>query len=229
MNMKIIGLTIVCLYVGISGTWANPSPNAPMEGQDLGYEAVFDDRALINGYTDKFADETKDVLLAMIADDSVGPYKASAAVRVFKQKYAGEVLSTEKSAVLRVLLRRLNRTDSPFVKVEIFHTLIVLDRYQYFESMIIALIQKLDHYNAVVRDMAYDNIQDIIKDDDRPRDARIVFNVLRKVFFLSRNRLNDVKTPDEKLKQKLSVLRWSIKILGTQELRRLPSEVIRLL
>ena len=201
----------------------------PVEGTDLGSEAVFDDRALINGYTDKFADETRDVLLAMIADDSIGPYKCAAAVRVFKQKYGGEVLSAEKAGTIKVLLRRLNRGDSPFVQVEIFHTLIVLDRYQYFKSMIMALIQKLDHYNAVVRDLAYDNIQDIIKDDDHTREARIVFNTLRKMFFLSRHRLNNVDTIDEKLRQKISLLRWAIKVLGTQELKRLPSELIRLL
>ncbi len=192
-------------------------------------QAIFDDHALINGYTDKFADEPKEVLLTMIADDSIGPYKCTAAVRVFKQKYGREILSTEKAGVLKVFLRRLNHTDSPFVKVEIMHTLIILDHYQYFESMMPTLIQKLDHYNAVVRDLAYQDIQDIIKDNDHPREARIVFNTLRKIFFLARNRLNDVHTVDEKLKQKLSILRWAIKVLGTQELRRLPSEVIRLL
>ncbi|MBI3602664.1 MAG: hypothetical protein HY209_07230 [Candidatus Omnitrophica bacterium] len=200
-----------------------------MEGADLDSQAIFDDRALITGYTDKFADESKDVLLAMIADDSIGPYKCTAAVRVFKQKYGQEILSAEKAAVLRVFLRRLNRTDSPFVRVEIMHTLIVLDHYQYFASMMPILIQKLDHYNAVVRDLAYEDIGDIIKDDDRPREARIVFNTLRKIFFLSRHRLNNVHTPDEKLKQKLSILRWAIRVLGTQELKRLPFEVIRLL
>lgn len=203
--------------------------NTSMEGADLGSDAVFDDRALINGYTDKFADENKETLLAMISDDSIGPYKCAAAVRVFKQKYGDEVLSTEKSAIIKTLLRRLNRTDSPFVQVEIFHTLIVLDRYQYFESMMPSLIQKLDHYNPIVRALAYDDIQEVIKDDDRTREARIVFNTLRKTFFLQRNRLNDVQTPDDKLRQKLSILRWAIKVLGTQELKRLPSEVIRLL
>ncbi len=200
-----------------------------MEGAELNSQAIFDDRALINGYTDKFSDESKDVLLAMIADDSIGPYKCTAAVRVFKQKYGQEILSKEKTGVLKVLLRRLNHTDSPFVRVEIMHTLIILDHYQYFESMMPTLIQKLDHYNAVVRDLAYEDIGDIIKDDDRPREARIVFNTLRKIFFLSHNRLNNVNSPDGKLKQKLSILRWAIKVLGTQELKRLPSEVIRLL
>ena len=95
--------------------------------------------------------------------------------------------------------------------------------------MIPSLIQKLDHYNAVVRALAYDDIQDIIKDDDRTREARIIFNTLRIIFFLTRNRLNNVQIPDEKLKNKISILRWAIKVLGTQELKRLPSEVIRLL
>ncbi len=224
--MRVIFLLLIFLGFGFSVSRAQ---NTTVEGADLGSQAIFDDRALINGYTDKFADEPKNVLLAMIADDSIGTYKCTAAIRVFKQKYGGEILSTEKAGIIKILLRRLNRTDSPFVQVEIFHTLIVLDRYQYFESMMPALIQKLDHYNAVVRDLAYDDIQDIIKDDDRTREARIVFNTLRKIFFLTRNRLNNVVQPDEKLRQQLSILRWAIKILGTQELVRLPSEVIRLL
>jgi hypothetical protein len=219
-------LLIFFLTISFTSAWGQ---SAAVEGSDLGTDAVFDDRALINGYTNKFADENKDTLLAMIADDSIGPYKCAAAVRVFKQKYGEEILSTEKSTILKILLRRLNRTDSPFVQVEIFHTLIVLDRYQYFEAMMPSLIQKLDHYNPVVRALAYDDIQEIIKDDDRTREARIIFTTLRKVFFLSRNRLNDVQTPDDKLKQKLAILRWAIKVLGTQELKRLPAEVIRLL
>ncbi len=219
-------LLLFLFTCGLISSWAQ---GAPVEGIDLGSEAIFDDRALINGYTDKFSEEGKDVLLAMIADDSIGPYKCAAAVRVFKQRYGGELLSTEKSRALKILLRRLNRTDSPFVQVEIFHSLVVLDHYQYFESMVPHLIQKLDHYNAVVRALAYDNIQDVIKDDDRTREARIVFNTLRKIFFLNRNRLNNIQEPDEKLKQKIFILRWAIKVLGTQELKRLPSEVIRLL
>jgi hypothetical protein len=226
--MKFI-LFILLLVVSFIPAWAQNTQKSDVEGADLGGDAVFDDRALINGYTDKFAEENKDTLLAMVADDSLGPYKCAAAVRVFKQKYGGETLSTEKAAIIKLLLRRLNRTDSPFVQIEIFHTLIVLDRYQYFQSMMPSLIQKLDHYNAVVRALAFDDIQDIIKDDDRTREARIVFTTLRKIFFLSRNRLNGVQTPDDNLKQKISLLRWSIKVLGTQELKRLPSEVIRLL
>ena len=225
MRFLLLLILLTCSY---SLSWAQ-NTTLPVEGADLGLDVVFDDRTLINGYTDKFADEDKDVLLAMIADDSIGPYKCTAAVRVFKQKYGGEVLSAQKGGIIKLLLRRLNRSDSAFVQVEIFHTLIVLDRYQYFQSMITALIQKLDHYNAVVRDLAYDNIEDIIKDDDRTREARVVFNTLRKMFFLSRNRLNNVNSIDEKLRQKISLLRWAIKILGTQELKRLPSEVIRLL
>ena len=196
---------------------------------DIASGAIFDDNALLEGYSQKYADENKDILLAMIADDSLGSYKCTAAVRVFKKKYANEVLSNEKSNIIKILIRRLNRSDSPFVQVEIMHSLIVLDRYQYFESMIPALIQKMDHYNSVVSTMAYVDLGEITKNSLYPREARIVFDTLRKIFFLSRNRLQNVTTPDEYLRHKLDLLRWSIKILGTQELKRLPSEVINLL
>ncbi len=196
---------------------------------DIASGAIFDDKALLDGYSQKYADESKDILLAMIADDSLGSYKCTAAVRVFKEKYANEVLSNEKSNIIRILIRRLNRSDSPFLQVEIMNTLIVLDRYQYFEAMVPALIQKMDHYNSVVSNMAYEDLLDITKDSLYPREARIVFETLRKIFFLSRNRLQNITTPDENLQHKLDLLRWAIRILGTQELKRLPSEVINLL
>jgi hypothetical protein len=190
---------------------------------------IFDDKALLEGYSQKYANESMDILLAMIADDSLGAYKCTAAVQVFKEKYANQVLSNKKAGIIRILIRRLNRSDSPFVQVEIMHTLVVLDRFQYFEAMVPALIQKMDHYNPVVSTMAYDDLLDITKDSLYPREARTVFETLRKIFFLSRNRLKNITTPDEKLRQKLDLLRWSVKILGTQELKRLPSEVINLL
>lgn len=196
---------------------------------DIASGAIFDDKALLEGYAQKYADENKDILLAMIADDSLGAYKCTAAVRVFKEKYANQVLSNEKANIIRVLIRRLNRSDSPFVQVEIMHTLIVLDRYQYFQSMVPALIQKMDHYNKVVSALAYQDLLEITQDSLYTREARIVFETLRKILFLSRNRLQNVTTPDVNLKQKLDLLRWSIRILGTQELKRLPPEVINLL
>lgn len=199
------------------------------EGIELGQEAVFDDAALINGYTDKYAEENKDILLAMINDDSLGGYKTTAAVRVLKQKYATEILKDEKSIIIRSLIRRLNHSDSTFVQVEIMHTLVVLDRYQYFASMVPALIQKMSHYNRVVSALAYDNLQEIIKGSGRTREARVVFNTLRKVLFLSRKRLADIREPGQELQQKLTILRWAIKVLGTQELKNLPKEVIGLL
>jgi hypothetical protein len=87
----------------------------------------------------------------------------------------------------------------------------------------------MDHYNPVVSTMAYQDLLDITKDSLYPREARIVFETLRKVFFLTRNRLKNITTPDAYLGQKLDLLRWSVKILGTQELKRLPPEVINLL
>ena len=203
--------------------------NNLVEGGDLGSEAVFDDRALINGYTEKYAGESKDILLAMLNDDSLGAYKIAAAIRVFKQKYAEEVLKDEKPAIIKSLIRRLNRSDSPFVQIEIMHTLVVLDRYQYFESMAPALILKMDHYNKVASALAFDNLQEALKGSTRNREARIVFNTLRKIFFLARKRLSTVKEPDQQLRQKLDILRWSVKVLGTQELKNLPQEVIGLL
>jgi len=200
----------------------------PVEGVEMG-KAIFDDEALLDGYVQKYADESKAVLLAMAADNSVGAYKSAAAIRVFRQKYADQVLSAEKPAVLRTLLRRLNRTDSAFVQVEIMHTVVVLDRYEYFESMTSALIQKMDHYNRVVSANAYEALDSITTGSTRAREARFVFNIIRKTLFLSRKRLENINEPDDRLKAKLSLLRWSIKVLGTQELKRLPSEVIRLL
>ena len=95
--------------------------------------------------------------------------------------------------------------------------------------MVPALIQKMDHYNSVVSQMAYEDLLNITKDDTRTREARIIFETLRKIFFLSRNRLQNITTLNTNLSQKIELLRWSIRILGTQELKRLPSEVINLL
>jgi hypothetical protein len=226
--MKILYFLLLFLtLVSVHPLWAQDKDDINQAAIASG--AIFDDKALLEGYTQRYGDESRDILLAMIADDSLGAYKCTAAVRVFKEKYANEVLSHEKSNILRILIRRLNRSDSPFIQVEIMHTLIVLDRYQYFESMIPALIQKMDHYNPVVSYMAYEDLLAITKDSLYSREARIVFETLRKILFLSRNRLQNITTPDRKLRQKLDLLSWSIRILGTQELKRLPSEVINLL
>lgn len=191
---------------------------------------IFDDKMLLDGYAEKYKEESKEILLAMIKDDTLSPYKMASAVRVYKENFADETFGREKNLTLKALLRRLNRCDSSFVKIEIMHTLCILDRYRYFKSMVPALIRKLDHYNSTVNELAFESINAIIKTDKpRPREARIVFNALRKMLFLSRNRLKQIDTPSEKLKRKLDLLRWSIKILGNQELKRLPSEVINLL
>jgi hypothetical protein len=220
-------LLLLLTLVFIKPLWAQDQDD--INETDIDSGAIFDDKALLEGYAQKYGDETRDILLAMISDDSLGSYKCTAAVRVFKEKYANGVLSGEKANILKILIRRLNRTDSSFVQVEIMHALVVLDRYQYFDSMVPALIQKMDHYNSVVSTMAYEDLLAITKDSLYPREARIVFKTLRKTFFLSRNRLKNITTPNKNLLQKLDLLRWAIRILGTQELRRLPSEVINLL
>ena len=191
---------------------------------------IFDDQMLLKGYTKKYSDLSKETLLAMIKDDTLTPYRSAAAIRVFKNTFSSEVVSREKKIIERALIRRLHRTDSPFVEVEVMHTLCQTDRYHYFKSMVPALIQKLDHYNDAVNEIAFDSLNQVIESgSNRNREARIVFNTLRKILFLSRKRMANVKEPDARLAKKLKLLRWSIKILGNQELKKLPKEVINLL
>lgn len=191
---------------------------------------IFDDQMLLNGYTEKYNGLPKETLIAMIKDDTLTSYRSAAAIRVFKERFSEEIVSREKKIMERVLLRRLNRTDSPFVQVEIMHTLCRMDRYHYFKSMMPALIQKIDHYNSAVNDIAFNSLNQIIEaGSNRQREARIVFNTLRKILFLSRKRLEAIKEPDFRLTRKLKLLRWSIKVLGNQELKKLPKEVINLL
>lgn len=191
---------------------------------------IFDDNMLLDGYAKKYADQSKEILIEMIKDDTLSSYKSAAAVRVFKERFSHEVFSPEKGGIEKILIRRMNHTDSNFVQVEIIHTLCLMDRYKYFNAMVPALIQKFDHYNETVSEMAYASLKNIIDiGHNRPREASIIFNSLRRILFLSRKRLINIKEPDLKLKRKLELLRWSIKILGSQELKRLPREVINLL
>ncbi len=192
---------------------------------------IFDDKKNLDRGAQQYSKYSKEILMAMVNDDALpSPYQRAAALRVFRENYAEEVVSREKKNVEKVLLRRLNKTDSPFVQVEIMHTLCLLDRYKYFKSMVPVLIQKLDHYNTTVNEMAFLALENMIDTgNNRPREARIMFNTLRKVLFLSRKRLETVVEPDERLKQKLKLMRWAIKVLGNQELDKLPKEVISLL
>ena len=191
---------------------------------------IFDDKMILEGYAKKYHDLPKAILLEMIKDDTLSSYKMAAAVRVLKEKYSTEIVSREKGLVEKILIRRLNRNDSPFVQVEIMHTLCRIDRYRYFKSMVPILIQKMDHYNTTINEIAFHALEDLIStEDNRSREARIVFGTLRNVLFLSRKRLADVKEPDGKLSQKLKLLRWAIKILGTDVLKALPKEVLNLL
>ena len=191
---------------------------------------IFDDKMLVDGYAKKYQDLPKETLLAMIRDDTLTPYRSAGAIRLFKDKYSKDVVSNERKIIEKILLRRLHRTDSPFVEVEIMHTLCLMDRYRYFVSMAPALVLKLDHYNTAVNDIAFEHLNQLITaESSRAREARAIFNTLRKTLFLSRKRLVDIKEPDARLSKKLKLLRWSIKVLGNQELKKLPKEVINLL
>ncbi|MCA9405891.1 MAG: hypothetical protein KC684_05095 [Candidatus Omnitrophica bacterium] len=197
---------------------------------DDGQYTIFDDSLLLKGYANTYRELPKDIILEMIKDDTLNPFKTAAAVKVLREEYGAGIVSSEKKGVERILLRRLSRTDSAFVQVQIMHTLCKIDRYRYFQSMVPALIQKLDHYNSTVNETAFEALNDLIESgSNRAREARIVFNTLRKGLFLSRKRLETVKEPGPKLRQKLKLIRWCIKILGNAELKRLPKEVINLL
>lgn len=207
---------------GLAGPLAAQTPLDPVPMD-------FDDMAFLNGYIARYEQDSQETILAMISDDTLDPFKLAAAVHVFREQYSWQVVSREKILAERLLIRRLSRADSPFVEVEVMNTLCRMDRYKYFHIMIPPLIQKLDHYNIRVSQLAHKALTDLVNDSSRPREAGIVFNALRKVLFLTRKRLAQVTTPDERLTQKLTLLRWSIKILGAQELRKLPKEVMNLL
>ncbi|MCA9394717.1 MAG: hypothetical protein KC900_10965 [Candidatus Omnitrophica bacterium] len=222
---KTLYLTVTVMLLVSPATAQQPAPEGPNGLM------MFDDRKLLDRGAQQYAKYSKEILMAMIDDDALpNDYQRAASLRVFRENYADEVVSKEKKNIEKILLRRLKRTDSPFVQVEIMHTLCLLDRIKYLKSMVPALIQKLDHYNPTVNDMAYKALEDIVeKGDNRAREARIFFNTLRKVLFLSRKRLTQVVEPDMRLAQKLKLLRWSIKVLGNQELDNLPNEVLGLL
>ena len=193
-------------------------------------EAIFDDKILFQGYVEKYADKSRDVIVAMMNDSTIGTFKLAAAIRVFKDRFAEDSVTTDKNFSEKTLLRIMAHEDSPFVQVEVMSALVALDRYKYFKVMIPRLIEKLDHYNDAVVDITYDELTMLInKSTARTREARIIFNTLRKILFLSRKKLEYIQEPDEKLQKKLDLLFWSVKVLGTQELKQLPLEVIRLL
>ena len=191
---------------------------------------IFDDTLLLEGFTERYKEESQDTLLAMIQDETIDDIKVAAAVRAFRLRYGLEIFSREKELAEHVLLRQLNRSESAFIDMEIMHTLTLMDRYQYFNAFVPRIIQKLDHYNDTISESAYQATMEIIqKGNNRALEARIVFNTLRKILFLSRKRLAQVETPNARLSQKLTILKWSIKVLGSQEIKRLPKEVLNLL
>jgi hypothetical protein len=227
----LFSISIILLANFVLAEEANPASVAnAATAFNLENQAIFDDALLIEGYAKKYNTLSLDIILEMIKDDTLSSLKTAAAVRVFKEKYSKEVVATQKSIVEKILLKRLTRTDSPFVQVEILHALCLVDRYRYFKSMVPALLLKLDHYNSAVYELSYRNLLAILETPPyRPREARIVFNTLRNILFLSRRRLAEIKEPNQQLKQKLQLVRWAIKVLGNQELKRLPKEVIGLL
>jgi hypothetical protein len=191
---------------------------------------IFDDKILIEGHAGKLTGAPKDLLLAMINDDDLYIYKKTAAVRVFRNTFAAQMVSRERSIVERMLLRQLQRSGAVHLQIEIMHVLVMMDRFRYFDTMVPLLIQKMDHYDPYVNELAYAALENINgAGAQRAREARIEFNTLRKTFFLSRKKLKTADPLDLKLRNKLQLLRWAIKVLGTEELKSLPPEVISLM
>ncbi len=212
---------VVCLSGAVQAQEAAPSRVAT---------DIFDDKELIEGYSSKLANAPKDLLLSMINDDTLNVHKKTAAVVVFREKFATQIVSKEKVIVDRVFLRQLQRVNSVYFQITIMRALVVIDRYRYFDSMVPLLIQKMDHYDPYVNEIAYAALEDInAVGNQRPREARIVLNTLRKVFFLSRKKIAKEDPAGPKLRNKLQLLRWAIKVLGVDELKTLPSEVISLM
>ncbi len=169
---------------------------------------IFDDKTLIEGYTRQYKGLTKEILLEMIKDDTLSPYQSAAVIIVFKEDFADEVVGREKVVFEKFLLRRMDRTDAAFVHVEILHALCILDRYRYFAYSTRALIQKLDHYNATVNEMAYNNLNNIIeRGQNRAREARIIFDMIRKMLFLSRKKIATINEAGPRLSRKIKLLR----------------------
>ena len=192
---------------------------------------IFDDKYLIDGYTQRYTKEPFRVLLAMLRDDTLTAVKTTAAIQVLTDNYSDQLFARDKAITEKSLLRRLNKTDSPFVQIAAMRALCRLNRYQYFKPMVPELILKIDHYDRAVSQLATDAVNDILTHGkDKAWEARIVFTTLRKLLFLSRNKLTDSNEKNgPAMREKIKILRWSIKILGTEELRQLPKEVIPLL
>ncbi len=233
---KIIHITACLLFLMtffniVSGEEKSDHKNNHKNGSAFIQEVTqTEDRVLLEEYIEKYKNLSKETILALIDADDFTSFKRSAAIHIFRENFSREVVSKEKKTIEKILLRRLKKSDSAFVQVEIIHTLCLIDRYKYFNWAIPELIQKLDHYNITVNELAYKSLTHLIDDkNNRAREARIVFNRLRKVLFLSRKRFATINTPDKKLAQKLSLVRWSVKVLGTQELKRLPKEMLHLI
>lgn len=209
---------------------ASQSQIAPTSIREEEALLLYDDKRLLDGFAEKYSDINRDTAMQMMEDESLSSYQLAAVIRIFRQKFSDQIVSDEKEAFDKILLRCLNRSPSPFVQVEAMCALIQLDRYKYFHIMIPLMIQKLDHYNKTVNETAFSYLNAILDQPPiRSREAQVVFDSLRKILFLSRNRLSEVKEPGPRLSQKLKLLRWSIKIIGTGDLDKLPKDVIGLL
>src|SRR5690349_18498191 len=128
--MKKIFYTILIIFSLPLVSWADDDINQPVAAEkstiiqsaNVDNSPIFDDAKLLAGYAAQYSEFSKDTILEMIKDETVTGLRIAAAVRVFKEKYSNEIISREKRNIERILLRRMNRADSPFIKVEIMET-----------------------------------------------------------------------------------------------------------
>ncbi|MBI5416008.1 MAG: hypothetical protein HZA29_04250, partial [Candidatus Omnitrophica bacterium] len=117
--MKRMGLLVFMILSFLAsalvpGVYAQGALGHPGQ-EDISGQAIFDDRQLLDGYAQKYADLPKDVVVEMLKDDTLNSYKTAAAIHVYKEKYSNEAVAREKNQMERILIRRLKLTDSPFV------------------------------------------------------------------------------------------------------------------
>ena len=79
-----------------------PTTDSPELKEPSFPQPIFDDKLLLNGYTEKYSEESKEILLEMIKDDTLPPYRMTAAVRAFKKTYCLEVFSKEKRIIEKI-------------------------------------------------------------------------------------------------------------------------------
>ena len=104
-------------------------------------DTMFDDKILLDRYITKYHGASKEMLYAMNNVDTLTPYKSTAAICVLTKNFVNDAIAKARNFIEKLILHRLNHTDSAFIEVESMYALVVLDRYKYFKIMVPNLIK----------------------------------------------------------------------------------------